>query len=119
MDFPPVGDELAVQRGGVGRGGSRLQPAQPGDDRGAAVPARFAPGDLGIQGDEADGVGFEVFNITAADTLSEVPTEELIGRYAPSTELRQAIPGPTTAFSIDKARWLLGYVPAHTWRADR
>ena len=78
------------------------------DVRDAAAACR-----LGI---EAEGLGFAAFNVTAADTLSDVPTEELIRRFAPSTELRRVIPGTDTAFSLDKARRLLGYEPKHSWR---
>lgn len=65
---------------------------------------------------EVDGLGFEVFNVTAADTLASRPTEELIRAYAPSVEIRQPIPGTASGFSIDKARHLLGWEPVHSWR---
>lgn len=67
---------------------------------------------------EADGFGFEAFNIVAADTLSETPTEELIRSHASSVEVRSPIPGTTSAFSIEKARRLLGWEPRHSWRSD-
>lgn len=67
---------------------------------------------------EAEGLGCEVFNITAADTFREEPTEELIRRHCPTVELRRPIAGTATAFSIDKARRLLGYAPRHGWRAE-
>jgi nucleoside-diphosphate-sugar epimerase len=69
---------------------------------------------LGI---EADGLGFEPFNVTAADTLSETPTEELIRAHAPSVEIRQPIPGTASAFSIEKAQRLLGWTPKYSWRS--
>ena len=56
------------------------------------------------------------FNVTAADTLSELPTEELLRRYAPDVELRHPIAGTSSAVSCEKARDCLGYVPQHTWR---
>jgi len=68
---------------------------------------------------EVDGLTFEVFNITAADTLSDTPTEELLREFAPLVEIRQAIPGNASAYSIQKARRMLGYEPAHTWRDAR
>jgi nucleoside-diphosphate-sugar epimerase len=61
-------------------------------------------------------LGFEAINVIAADSLSETPTEELIRRHAPNTEIRRPIEGTATAFSIDKARRLLDYTPRHTWR---
>ena len=78
------------------------------DARDAATACR-----LGI---EAEGIGFEPFNVTAADTLSETPTEELIRRYTPTVEIRQPIPGTASGFSLEKARRLLGYEPRHSWR---
>jgi nucleoside-diphosphate-sugar epimerase len=65
---------------------------------------------------EVDDLGFEVFNIIAADTLSDRPTEELIRTYTPSVEIRSPIPGTATAISIDKARTMLGWEPKHSWR---
>jgi nucleoside-diphosphate-sugar epimerase len=81
------------------------------DIRDAAAAARLAL--------EADRPTFEVFNITAADTLSDIPTEELLREFAPSVEIRQPIPGNTSAYSIAKARRILGYEPVHSWRDAR
>lgn len=81
------------------------------DARDAAAACRLAL--------EADGLGFEPFNVTAADTLCDAPTEELIRRHTPTTELRRPIPGTSSGFSIDKARRLLGYEPRHGWRDAR
>jgi nucleoside-diphosphate-sugar epimerase len=78
------------------------------DVRDAATACR-----LGV---EADGLSFEAFNVVAADSLCDVPTEDLIRRYAPSVEVRQPIPGTTSAFAIDKARRQLGWAPVHSWR---
>ncbi len=78
------------------------------DARDAATACR-----LGI---EAEGLGFEAFNVIAADTLCDAPTEELIRRYSPGTELRAPIPGTAGGFSIEKAGRLLGYEPRHSWR---
>ncbi len=55
----------------------------------------------------------------AGDTLSDVPTEELLREFAPLVEIRQPIPGNASAYSIQKARRMLGYEPAHTWRDAR
>jgi nucleoside-diphosphate-sugar epimerase len=66
---------------------------------------------------EADGFGFEAFNVTAADTLSTIPTEELLRTHTPGLEIRAPIPGCDSAFSLEKGRRLLGYNPTRTWRA--
>lgn len=78
------------------------------DIRDAAVAARLAL--------EAAGLTFEVFNVSAADTLSDIPTEKLLRDYAPSVEVRRPIVGYGSAYSIEKARRVLGYQPAHSWR---
>lgn len=65
---------------------------------------------------EADGLGFQAIGLNMSDTLASAPTEELIRRYAPSVEIRRAIPGFSAAVSIDKARDLLGWEPVHSWR---
>ncbi|MEA2512062.1 MAG: hypothetical protein QOJ59_1549 [Thermomicrobiales bacterium] len=80
------------------------------DVRDAATACR-----LGI---EADGLGFEPFNVVAADSLSETPTEELIRAHAPTVEIREPIAGTTSAFEIEKARRLLGWSPVHSWRTN-
>jgi hypothetical protein len=59
---------------------------------------------------------FEVFNVTAADTLGDIAIEELLRKFAPSLEIRQPIPGNASAYSIEKARRMFGYEPAHSWR---
>jgi nucleoside-diphosphate-sugar epimerase len=78
------------------------------DIRDAAAAARLAL--------ESAGLTFEVFNVTASDTLSDIPTEMLLREFAPSVEIRQTIPGNASAYSIEKARRMLGYEPAHSWR---
>jgi nucleoside-diphosphate-sugar epimerase len=67
---------------------------------------------------EADIPGFEAVNIAAADTARHEPTADLIRTYCPTTELREPLPGNATGWSIAKARKLLGYVPAHSWRDE-
>lgn len=67
---------------------------------------------------EADNIDFEVFNVTAADTLAEIPTEDLLRTYAPSVEIREPIPGFASPYSIAKAKRLLGWEPAHSWRDE-
>lgn len=62
-------------------------------------------------------LGFEVFNVTAADTLSRLPTLELVRQHFPEVEVRGALAGCSSAWSNDKARRLLGYAPRYSWRA--
>lgn len=65
---------------------------------------------------EVDGLGFEAFNITAADTSCAEPTQELIDRFFPSIDQRAPLPGHATCFTIDKAERLLGWKPRYSWR---
>lgn len=67
---------------------------------------------------EAPFAGFAVVNVTAADTLRAEPTEALIRRRMPGVELRAALPGYASGWTLDRARDLLGYLPAHSWRDD-
>lgn len=65
---------------------------------------------------EADGRGFRALNIGAADTRSSVPSETLVRRYLPGTELVRPVEGHEALYSIERARAVLGYAPAHSWR---
>jgi nucleoside-diphosphate-sugar epimerase len=64
----------------------------------------------------ADMSGAEVFIIAAADTTSDRPNAELLSACFPSVEVRPGIGDHDTLLGIDKARRVLGYEPAHTWR---
>ncbi len=65
---------------------------------------------------ETPGLGFDVLNVVAPDTLSEIPTEELIATYHPTTELREPLPGSTPAWSTARAAALVGFTAVHSWR---
>ncbi len=78
------------------------------DVRDAAVACRLAL--------ETPGLGYEVINIAAADSFSDEMTEEYVRRHCPGVEIRERIPGTGSAWSIARARRLLGYAPRHSWR---
>jgi nucleoside-diphosphate-sugar epimerase len=65
---------------------------------------------------EAEGIGFDAFNITAADSLCAESTQTLIDRFFPGIDQRAPLPGHASAFTIDKAERLLGWTPQHSWR---
>jgi nucleoside-diphosphate-sugar epimerase len=67
---------------------------------------------------ESEGLGFEVLNITSADSLSDVPTEELMRRFCPDVQRRERIEGTNSAWSTEKAQRLLGYAPRRSWRDE-
>ncbi|RVX41939.1 nucleoside-diphosphate-sugar epimerase [Nonomuraea polychroma] len=64
----------------------------------------------------ADGIGWEVFAVAAGDTLSDVPTEELLRRHHPDTIIRRPLPGHTSVWDTGKAARMLGWRPEFTWR---
>jgi nucleoside-diphosphate-sugar epimerase len=60
--------------------------------------------------------GAEVFIIAAADTNSDRPNAELLAECFPSVRVRPGIGDHDTLLAIDKARRVLGYQPAYSWR---
>jgi len=60
--------------------------------------------------------GHEAFFINSSDTNLEIPTMDAIRSEFPDVELREPIPGFSSAISIAKAQRLLGWVPEESWR---
>ena len=61
----------------------------------------------------------ETFFVGAADALAREPLSELIPRYLPAVgALAGKLHGTSPAFSIDKARQLLGWEPKRSWRTE-
>jgi nucleoside-diphosphate-sugar epimerase len=63
-------------------------------------------------------VGFGVLNIAAADSLAAASTRELVRRFHPTTTIRAGLRGVAGAWSIERARELIGFTPAFSWRDD-
>ncbi|TDV57653.1 NAD-dependent epimerase/dehydratase family protein [Actinophytocola oryzae] len=55
--------------------------------------------------------GAHVVGLSAADTLLDVPTRELLDRYAPDVHCRQSVTGTAPLVDTTRARELLGFVP--------
>jgi hypothetical protein len=66
---------------------------------------------------EASIRGAEEFIIAAADTVMNRPSEALMDQVFPDVPVRDGIGEFETLLSITKPRDLLGYMPAHSWRA--
>lgn len=64
----------------------------------------------------ADVPGSEDFIIAAADTVMDRPSRELMASSFPSVPVRDGIGDYAALLSSEKARRLLGYQPAHSWR---
>ena len=58
----------------------------------------------------------DAFIIAAADTVMGTPNRELLAAAFPAVTPRADIGAHDTLLSIEKARRLLGYAPAHSWR---
>jgi nucleoside-diphosphate-sugar epimerase len=65
---------------------------------------------------ETDLPGAEAFIIAAADTVMDRPNRELMAEVYPGVPLRETPGKFDTLLSIEKARRLLGYAPAYSWR---
>ncbi len=68
---------------------------------------------------EAAVQGAEVAIIAAADTCMARPSADLLAEVFPAVPLRRPLAGRETLLSIDRARALLGYEPAHSWMDDQ
>ncbi|HEV7204380.1 MAG TPA: NAD(P)-dependent oxidoreductase [Jatrophihabitans sp.] len=71
---------------------------------------------------EHTAAGADVFIIANADTVMSRDNESLLAEVFPDVPQRRPVGPHETLLSIDKARRILGYAPAHSWRdelADR
>lgn len=65
---------------------------------------------------EADVPGAEAFVIAAADTVMRRPSRELMEEVFPGVPVAAELDEHGTLLDIGKARRMLGYAPAFTWR---
>ena len=65
---------------------------------------------------EHEAHGMDVFIIANADTVMSRPNDELVRATFPDVPIRRPLGEHDTLLSIDKARRVLGYEPAHGWR---
>jgi nucleoside-diphosphate-sugar epimerase len=62
--------------------------------------------------------GFHAVNVAAPDTLSEIPTGNLLARYHPGTPVRPGFTGSAGAWSTARAARVLGFAPRWSWRTE-
>ena len=67
---------------------------------------------------EHDATGMDIFIVANADTVMSRPNEELVRATFPDVSVRRPLGEHDTMLSIDKARRVLGYEPAHSWRSS-
>jgi nucleoside-diphosphate-sugar epimerase len=65
---------------------------------------------------EADVRGADAFIVAAADTVMRQPSRELMAEVFPDVPVRDGVGEHDTLLAIDKARRVLGYEPAFSWR---
>ncbi|WP_049580090.1 NAD-dependent epimerase/dehydratase family protein [Streptomyces sp. SBT349] len=68
------------------------------------------------KGLEWDGAGTEVFVIASPDSVMSTPSAELAAAEFPGVEVGGGLGTHESLMSTAKARRILGYTPAHTWR---
>jgi nucleoside-diphosphate-sugar epimerase len=59
--------------------------------------------------------GSEICIVAAAETVMTRPSADLMAEVFPNVPLRREVKGRETLLSIERARRLLGYAPAHRW----
>ena len=65
----------------------------------------------------ADAVkGNPAFIIAAADTVMNRPSAQLLAEVYPGVRLTRDVGEYDTLLAIDRAREILGFTPAHSWR---
>lgn len=65
---------------------------------------------------KADGLGYDVFNVSNDDSSVGITSDDVIERFYQGVELRGAMEPNETFYSNKKAKKLLGFRPKHTWR---
>jgi len=81
------------------------------DERDAAAACRLA-----LEAPESDVAGNPAFIIAAADTVMNRPSAGLMEEVFPDVKLTRDVGEHGTLLSIDRARQVLGFEPAHSWR---
>ncbi|MEQ8341268.1 MAG: NAD(P)-dependent oxidoreductase [Marinovum algicola] len=65
---------------------------------------------------ETDGLGYEVFNVANDDLSVELTNAEVRSRFYDGVPLRREMGEAETFYSNRKAKEMLGFQPAHSWR---
>lgn len=65
---------------------------------------------------ERNSKGLEVYLIASADTVMETPTADLLAQCFPDVPVRGTLGRNQSLLSAARARSILGWAPAHTWR---
>jgi nucleoside-diphosphate-sugar epimerase len=69
-----------------------------------------------LEVDAAAVTGSPAFIIAAADTVLTRPSAEVLAEVFPGVKLTRDVGEHGTLLAIDRARAVLGFTPAHSWR---
>jgi nucleoside-diphosphate-sugar epimerase len=56
------------------------------------------------------------YNISAADTMADKDSRELVAHFYPEVTLKSELPGRASFFDWTQAKQAFGYAPQHSWR---
>lgn len=65
---------------------------------------------------EADVTGSSNVIVAAADTVMNRPSRDLLAEVFPEVTLTREVPEFGSLLATDRAKQLIGYIPAHSWR---
>ena len=71
---------------------------------------------LALEADPGTIKGSPAFIIAAADTVLARPSAEVLAEVFPGVKLTRDVGEHGTLLAIDRAREVLGFTPAHSWR---
>lgn len=63
-----------------------------------------------------DGLGYEVFNVSNDDLSVGLSNAEVRARFYEGVEIRREMGEHETFYANDKAKRMMGFAPAHSWR---
>ena len=65
---------------------------------------------------QTDGLGYQVFNVSNDDMSVNLTSDEVIARYYDGVPVKSQMAPNETFYSNAKAKRLVGFEPAHSWR---
>ena len=65
---------------------------------------------------QTDGLGYQVFNVSNDDMSVNLTSDEVIARYYDGVPVKSQMAPNETFYSNTKAKRLVGFEPAHSWR---
>ena len=65
---------------------------------------------------KADGLGYQVFNVSNDEMSVGITSAEVIERFYLGVEVREELSANETFYSNKKAKELVGFAPKHSWR---